>query len=147
MDHSVITANPCELAYITRYDFISSISEKDLEIFKNSLKSYPDNDNLRQVYHEKRAWDKFKQTIVKNVIIDKQNNGSAKLEMRRSLMRCKEAKPPINRIDIKTTNCQIYFNYLGEMQHKQDLKAANFSQYLDRIGKEKLSRASAIQKM
>lgn len=60
MDHTVITTEPCEIVYVTIFDLNRIIPEENWQIFKQSLKKYPENRELRQMYWEKRNWSQFK---------------------------------------------------------------------------------------
>ncbi len=47
MDHSVITQNPCELIYVTIYDIKNIIPKENLDVYKRSIKKYPNNRELK----------------------------------------------------------------------------------------------------
>lgn len=47
MDHSIITAMPSEVVYITIYDLNNIIPQENLDLYKKSLKKYPNNCELR----------------------------------------------------------------------------------------------------
>lgn len=103
---------PCEIVYITVYDLNNIIPENNLDLYKKSLKKYPNNAELRQLYWEKRNWDRYKKSLLNNIQCQKYNKYNFEKQLRLPFLRISFMKAPLNKIDIKSSDSNLYFTVL-----------------------------------
>ena len=59
------------MVYITVFDLNKIIPEDNFNLYKNSLKKYPSNRDLKQIYWERKHWEEYRREMVENIRIDK----------------------------------------------------------------------------
>ena len=73
MDHSIITQIPSEIIYITISDLNQIVPKENIEAYKKTLKKYPNNRELKQMYWEKRNWETYRKGLLKNIHLEREN--------------------------------------------------------------------------
>ena len=101
---SYITSIPTEVLAISAYDFKSILDEDTMEIYKRSLKMYPSEEEIDEIYNENEEWRKYKSKLVKNIVIDKQNKKGFDKRLRLPSLKPLINKTPINLMDIKSSD-------------------------------------------
>ena len=71
--HTVVTTIPCELIYITAYDFKIMFDMPFFSQYEGLCKPYPEDSELRKLYLDMKMWSDFKRKMVNNVVVEKFN--------------------------------------------------------------------------
>lgn len=69
MDYSAISATPCEVIYITVFDLVKIVPPENFDMFKSSLKKYPSEKDLKQIYWERKHWKEYRSQMISNLSI------------------------------------------------------------------------------
>ncbi|CAD8098485.1 unnamed protein product [Paramecium sonneborni] len=109
---SYITSIPSEIISISSFNLKMIVPQDRLEAYQKQIKQYPEDDDLKLLYEEKRNWNQYKRKLIKNIYVDKQNKKGFDNRLRLPELKGKQALPPINIIDIKTSDNRTYFKYL-----------------------------------
>ena len=73
MHHTVVTAIPCELIYLTAYDFRIMFDTRFLEQYESLCKPYPEDSELRKFFQDTKVWSDYKRRMLNNVLVEKSN--------------------------------------------------------------------------
>ncbi|CAD8117618.1 unnamed protein product [Paramecium sonneborni] len=111
-DCSYITAIPCQIITISSFNVRKLLPMDIVQIYKSQLKRYPDDEDLQYLFEEKERWNHYKRKLIRNIKIEKQNKKGFDLRLRLPELKTKELSPPINIVDIKTSDSRIYFKFL-----------------------------------
>ncbi|CAD8181144.1 unnamed protein product [Paramecium octaurelia] len=109
---SYITSIPSEIVSISSFNLKMIVPSDRLEAYQKQIKQYPEDDDLKLLYEEKRNWNQYKRKLITNIYVDKQNKKGFDNRLRLPELKGKSALPPINIIDIKTSDNRTYFKYL-----------------------------------
>ena len=71
MHHTVVTAIPCELIYLTAYDFRIMFDSSFLSQYESLCKPYPDDSELRKLFQDTKVWADYKRKMINNVLVQK----------------------------------------------------------------------------
>lgn len=66
------------------------------------------------MYWEKRNWEKYRRSLLENINCEKQNKHNFEQQLRLPIVRINYMKAPLNKIDIKSSDSNVYFTVLDE---------------------------------
>jgi len=72
MHHSIVCSIPCELIALPVYD-LNDLEDHVISEFKSVTKPYPDDNELRKMYLDLYRWNIWKNSLYKNIQIEKIN--------------------------------------------------------------------------
>jgi len=72
MNHSIVCSIPCELIALPVYD-LNDLDDNLIHEFRSVTKPYPDDDELRKMYLDLYRWNIWKNSLYKNIQIEKTN--------------------------------------------------------------------------
>ncbi|CAD8198186.1 unnamed protein product [Paramecium octaurelia] len=113
-DVSYITSIPSEIITISAFNIKKILTMEVIQIYKQQLKRYPDDFDIQYLHEEKKRWNQYRRKLVRNISIEKQNKKGFNNRLRLPELKTKELSPPINIMDIKTSDSKIYFKFLEE---------------------------------
>ena len=66
--YSSISIMPSDIIFAQILDFMDFINVEDVRRFKNNMKNYPTDWDLRRFYYESKSWKHYKSNVLSDVI-------------------------------------------------------------------------------
>ncbi|EAR83882.2 cyclic nucleotide-binding domain protein (macronuclear) [Tetrahymena thermophila SB210] len=114
-EYSAISSTPCEVIYITVFDLNKIIPKENYEMYKESLKRYPSDADIRQIYWERKHWQEFRNKMIQNINIEKEHRRGFMKNLRTSIPRYNSKYIPFNLSDIQIQDNNLYFEIMQQM--------------------------------
>eukprot|EP00163_Fabomonas_tropica_P027389 TRINITY_DN525_c0_g1_i4.p1 TRINITY_DN525_c0_g1~~TRINITY_DN525_c0_g1_i4.p1 ORF type:complete len:183 (+),score=35.36 TRINITY_DN525_c0_g1_i4:388-936(+) len=75
---SVVSTSPVEVYTLGKNDFNRRFTGKTLELLRDHVARYPQDDDLKAAFKQQRTWERYKKQLVDNILKEKKlRNGSA----------------------------------------------------------------------